>query len=280
MKWHFYNSTFEYEDMYLDLGGAWSGHKYFGYDLVRNLKPRLVVELGVHLGCSIFSFSQAVKDGKLSTQTDGIDTWKGDQNSGYYSDVIFKRVHEIKNSCYPNLKINFVKTTFNKACKKYPEKSIDILHIDGLHTYKAVKHDFDNWVGKVKNDGIILLHDISVKQGGVGNHKFGVYKLWEEIKKKYQTLEFTHSYGLGVVFKKSKACIRLSNPQIIFNLYYPIMAEKRDLEWHLKKALIETKTNQGEINSLKKEYERLKGKIQSHPLYPAWKLYKKITDLV
>ena len=44
-------------------------------------------------------------------------------------------------------------------------------------------------------NGVILLHDIHVRR-----NTFGVYKLWAEIKKKYQTMEFVGSHGLGVVF--------------------------------------------------------------------------------
>lgn len=48
MNWRFYQSYFRYEQMYIDLGGPWARHKYFGYDLVRNLKPEKNVELGTH----------------------------------------------------------------------------------------------------------------------------------------------------------------------------------------------------------------------------------------
>lgn len=89
MKWKLYNPVFKYEKMYTDLGGPWAGHKYFGYDLIRNLKPKKVVELGTHLGYSLFSLAQAVYDGKLDTQLDAIDTWLGDEQTGFYGESIF-----------------------------------------------------------------------------------------------------------------------------------------------------------------------------------------------
>lgn len=39
------------------------------------------------------------------------------------------------------------------------EKTIDLLFIDGDHTYEAVKKDFEDWYPHVSKNGVILLHD-------------------------------------------------------------------------------------------------------------------------
>ncbi len=85
--------------------------------------------------------------------------------------------------------------TFKDAASDFSESSIDLLHIDGFHTYESVKEDFETWIPKMKNDGIVLMHDIFVRR-----ETFGVYKLWKEIKSVYKSLEFTNSHGLGVLF--------------------------------------------------------------------------------
>lgn len=195
-KWKYYDRILEFtKDLSID-SSAWSGHYSFAYDLVANTKPKIIVELGTHKGNSLFSFSQAVKDFNLDTEIHAIDTWEGDSQTGYYGNEIFTEFKKIVNKYYQNVNIVPHKKYFDDAIKEFENNSIDILHIDGLHTYEAVKHDFETWLPKVKKkNGIILLHDVCETQGD-----FGVYKLWEELCKKYQkTITFPHSHGLGVI---------------------------------------------------------------------------------
>ena len=74
---------------------------------------------------------------------------------------------------------------------------ISLLHIDGLHTYEAVKHDFETWEPKVTD--VIMLHDICVPD----NPDFGVWKLWAEIKND-KCFEFNHCHGLAVFCKSER----------------------------------------------------------------------------
>lgn len=199
MNWKYYKPKFEYEEIFPDFGWPWAGHKSFAYDLIRNIKPKVIVELGTHRGTSFWSFCQAVKDENLLTELFAVDTWKGEEHSMFYGEEVFEEVKEIQKKYYKDLKIKLIRKTFDEAVADFQDKSIDFLHIDGFHTYEVVKHDFENWNSKVKGDGMIIFHDIFVNQ-----NDFGVYKLWEELKKKYKTIEFHHSFGLGVLFRDEK----------------------------------------------------------------------------
>ena len=84
-------------------------------------------------------------------------------------------------------------TTFAEAVDEFADGTIDLLHIDGAHTYEDVKRDFKAWLPKVSADGIVLLHDVAVHDRG-----FGVWRLWEEIAKPGQSFLFQFGYGLGV----------------------------------------------------------------------------------
>lgn len=178
---------------YLHPHSAWVQHIPFAFWLVEQLKPKVFVELGVHTGVSYFAFCQSVKANNLSTHCYGVDTWKGDEQSGFYADDIWAEVNKINEENYEPFSF-LLKSTFNKALDHFEQGSIDLLHIDGLHSYEAVKEDFDNWLPKISSNGIVIFHDIDVKE-----RDFGVYKLWDELKKKYRNFEFHHGYGLGII---------------------------------------------------------------------------------
>lgn len=175
---------------------SWIGHIPTAFLLVSELKPKTIVELGVHTGNSFFAFCQAIKKLKLKTKCYGVDTWQGEKHAGFYGKEIFDDVKKHSE------KYNFIelkKMFFDDAVKDFKDNSIDILHIDGLHTYEAVKHDFKTWLPKVSKNGVILFHDTVVKE-----KDFGVWKLWEELSKKYKNYKFTHSHGLGILFLGNK----------------------------------------------------------------------------
>ena len=172
---------------------AWIGHVFFAQVLVNEMKPDIFVELGTHTGNSYFSFCQVVKTNNLKTKCFAIDTWKGDKHASYYEESVFNKVKKINNK-YSDFS-QLLKKTFDEGLEDFDNGSIDLLHIDGLHTYEAVKHDFLSWLPKLKKNAVILFHDINVFR-----EDFGVYKFWSEIQEKYPlTFQFMHSYGLGVL---------------------------------------------------------------------------------
>ena len=87
-----------------------------------------------------------------------------------------------------------MRSTFEAAVSEFEDSSIDLLHIDGLHTYEAVKNDFETWKPKLSNSAVVLLHDTRVWANG-----FGVWRFFAELRERYWTFEFAHSFGLGMV---------------------------------------------------------------------------------
>lgn len=177
---------------------TWIDHLPFAYDLVADRKPELLVELGTYSGLSFFSFCQAMEENKVRGLAYAVDTWEGDEHTGNYDDSVYQQVASHARENYPGFSY-LLRMRFDEALAQFDDRSIDILHIDGLHTYEAVKQDFESWLPRVKDDGIILLHDIEARLP-----EFGVRRFWQEISSQYPSFEFRHGYGLGVL-KKSAA---------------------------------------------------------------------------
>lgn len=175
---------------------AWVGHLPFAHTLVKQFQPSLIVELGTHWGASYFTFCHAVKESRLSTVCYAVDTWEGERHSGHYGESVYETVSLHNENHYRDFS-QLLQKTFDQAIDQFRDESIDLLHLDGLHTYDAVSSDFSQWWPKVKPGGVVLLHDICCR-----HQDFGVWKLWEEIQDSYPlTFSFLHGYGLGVLVK-------------------------------------------------------------------------------
>ena len=173
----------------------WIGHIPFASFLIDVLRPELVVELGVFYGDSYSAMCQAAKVEETGTRLVGIDSWEGDIHTGKYTEEVYQNLKAHHAEHYAGSS-ELMRCYFDDALGKFADGSVDILHIDGMHTYEAVSHDYTTWLPKVKPGGLILFHDTAVRD----KDEFGVWKLWEEIASQYpERHQFSHCNGLGVI---------------------------------------------------------------------------------
>ena len=177
----------------IDISSAWIGHLPFAFWIIDAVAPDNLVELGTHGGVSYCAFCQAIKHLELPTRAHAIDTWDGDSHTGDYPSETYielKEYHDQRYAAFSDL----VRTTFDNAVGKFADGSIDLLHIDGLHTFDAVSHDFETWLPKLSDRAVVLFHDINVYE-----RDFGVQEFWREISAQYPSFAFEHGHGLGVL---------------------------------------------------------------------------------
>jgi hypothetical protein len=163
-----------------------------------------------------------------------IDTWEGDPHAGFYGDEIYQSVSEANRLNYSSFS-TLLKMTFEEGLNQFQDHSIDLLHIDGLHTYEAVRNDFESWLPKLSEEAIVLFHDIVVLDSG-----FGVFEFWKEISNQYPSFEFRHGHGLGIL-KTGKKPTSIDflfdcdeSKQVEIQRFYSTLGRRVILEWSIE----------------------------------------------
>lgn len=113
-----------------------------------------IVEIGVHFGYSLFVMAHDFPEASLF----GVDNF-----TMHDSD----RAREHLNAHLPNFNnIRLLEGNSVELAKQWgrPENylDIDVLHIDGGHTYDEAKADFDSWSKYVRQGGVVMFHDVRV----------------------------------------------------------------------------------------------------------------------
>jgi len=103
-----------------------------------------------------------------------------------YADTPWEKyVKELKGDSHDPVFVERVKREINT--------SVDMLFIDGDHSYEGVKADFENFSSLVKLGGYIVFHDILDRDEDPGDPirpNVRVSLLWNELKKQYRWWEF------------------------------------------------------------------------------------------
>lgn len=247
--------------------GPWSGHLPFACDLIASVRPSLLVELGSFYGESYFGFCQALEENAIRCACHAVDTWEGDDQGGHYGQEIFADVDAYNSENYGSFS-RLLRMTFDEALRSFSDGAIDLLHIDGFHSYEAVRHDFESWLPKVRPGGIILLHDISMRAPG-----FGVWRFWEELRERQPAFGFTHSAGLGLVVREGPG----SHPGFVERLlasdgagqaaiqsYYAAAAERLSLKFlsaQWEAVAVESRRAREELSRAREELSRAREEL-------------------
>jgi cephalosporin hydroxylase len=152
------------------------------YNWVSSIKPKTIVEIGIKEGGNLKILSTHLdKDG----MTVGIDPrkeipWKMDDSEC--------GVHHIAGDSH-------AKETKEKLISLLNGRCIDVLFIDGDHSYEGMVADFYDYSPLVRAGGIIAVHDIFYLDP--------VAKAWEDIPGNdwYESPRNRSSIGIGFIIK-------------------------------------------------------------------------------
>ncbi len=109
--------------------------------LAGELKQARIAEPGRHYGVSLCSFREAAQAVSPDTLAYPVDTWEGDDYAGHQGEDVHTESQRSW-SRHHHQGSRMIFTPFDEAAQHLQHHSMDILRIDGPHTYDAVKDDY------------------------------------------------------------------------------------------------------------------------------------------
>ena len=169
--------------------GTMRAHELMIYCIVRGLKPKAILEIGVGPGVSTLAMCGAIEDGKMEVDY-------------HCCEIVGGRCVEVQ--AKTKVPLNFHIMTSDCLAKEW-NKTIDILFIDGYHEYTQVQRDYFNFSKFVRQDGFIFLHDTHPPSEKYTSVKYcwDAYKILGDLKED-KTIEFItipYEYGLTICRK-------------------------------------------------------------------------------
>lgn len=195
----------------LDKSKANMGYGFIHYSLIRSTKPKSILCIGSKLGYIPASCALACRDNKFGT-VDFVDA-NYDSNDEKY---VKNHWGGIGFWTKERAKKHFGEFNLNKYITLYPmttaqfkkenkNKKWDYIYLDGDHSYEGAKKDYSFFWPSLNKNGYLLMHDIYTdekKNPELGDFKYGVHRLWRELKKKHKrVITFEGEYGLGLIQK-------------------------------------------------------------------------------
>lgn len=125
---------------------------------VERISPRIVLEIGVHMGGSLRVWKEAFK----TDLAIGVNTTDEMPDKTGFSIVIGD---------------SHAEDTLDTVMHKLNGRMVDFLFIDGDHLYEGVKKDFEMYSPLVRAGGIVGFHDVVLR----GNDVCEAYRFWAEV---------------------------------------------------------------------------------------------------
>ena len=199
-------------------GGTELGTTLILFSLAVSIRAETIVEIGRYRGASTFALASALKFLKIgwkeppeAHQRPGIDYNRLEDSA------IDRRLYSIEKFPLPEVRaliedtglsefVGFVDRASREVRHEDLEnRKVDLLFIDGDHTFDGCMADVRRYMPMVREGGLIILHDVYGWYDAAGNNGSPVSKVCDILKSEgYEHLLVDTWYMCPMVFRKAK----------------------------------------------------------------------------
>jgi len=166
--------------------------------IVAELRPKTALEIGTFRGETLFIHSRLATPSATLISIDFPGSLLG-RIWRWVHTPIFNRFTQKGQTLHLLRADSHRKETLSTVSKLLNGRQLDLLFVDGDHSYAGVRADFEMYAPFVRFGGVVAFHDIAVQP-----MPSEVARFWNEIKPHYRHKEILHStakdaMGIGVI---------------------------------------------------------------------------------
>jgi predicted O-methyltransferase YrrM len=158
--------------------------------------PRAVLEIGTARGGTLFLLTRVAAPDALLVS---VDLRRGQFGGGYprWRARLYRSFARERQLVELVLGDSHERRTRERIRHLLGDRALDLLFVDGDHTYEGVKQDFADYSRLVRPGGLVAFHDIV--PGGPGKHgdPGGVPAFWRELAATRQATELVEDWEWG-----------------------------------------------------------------------------------
>ncbi len=201
------------------------GFGYIYYALTRTIRPHNICVIGSKAGFSVICFALGLKD-NAGCQITKVECWdtllanssKGHlhfidpsysskrNDPGHWCGIGFWDSKENTEKHWEKFGVKNLITHHKMTSAEYLHRkecyNVDLLYIDGDHSYEGITHDFMNYYGRLSKDGIILAHDVDPKLHDMDKNTGGYRAISNLDPQLFEILRLPIFPGLAIARKK------------------------------------------------------------------------------
>ena len=164
---------------------------------VERLRPRRICEIGTAGGGTLFLLTRVAAPDAVLVYVDLELPWFAERARARLGRAEQRVVGLAGDSHDP--------ATRERVVHELAGEPLDVLFIDGDHSYDGVKDDFELYAPLVRSGGIVALHDVNPDTDAAHAISGDVPRFWVELQRTHRTEGLVASqkpdgYGIGIVY--------------------------------------------------------------------------------